>query len=252
MRNAVHRMIKCQQGFTLMEMVITIILLGIVGVMSVQMILPIISGYNDARTTDQLYNEAKFAIERIDRELRMAIPNTVRTVASDTGVQFGLLADAAYYSDSPASNSQIEVDATMGGAGGLTVGDQLSVYNTNPGNFYNSTRVYQVTAPPVANIVQLNRPLVPHSPSRRFYMLNTPVTFYHSGTQLLRSFGYGLGSVNYGTSGGDVLATKVQNATFTYSPGTLSRNAYLQINLTMSNGGLTLNYSHRIHIRNMP
>jgi MSHA biogenesis protein MshO len=242
--------VKNQRGFTLMEMVITIVLLGIVGVMSVELIMPIIGGYTNARATDRLYNEAKFAVERIDRELRMAIPNTLRETDGGTGVQFGLLADAGYYSDSHADNDKIEVDSTM--YGNLNINDNLSIYNTDSVNFYNGNRVYQLTNKLAANIIQLDSNLTPHSPSRRLYLLDAPVTFYHSGTQLLRSFDYGLGSNNFGTSGGDVLATRVESATFTYNPGSLSRNATLQIDLTMAEKDLHLDYSHQIHIRNVP
>ena len=239
-----------QKGFTLIEIVVTLVILGIVAVMSVQLIMPIFQGYTDARVVDRLYNEAKFAVERMTRELRMSIPNTVRTVPGDTGVQFGLLADAAYYSKGPANKKQIEVDATMGAL--LSLGDKLSIYNTNPAHFYNSVRVYQIAALPGGNIIQLDKNLNQHSPNRRFYLLNSPVTFYHSGTQLLRNFGYNLANAEYGTSGGNVLATRVQSATFTYSPGSLHRNAYIDIELTMADGDITLDYSHQIHVRNMP
>jgi len=241
---------RSQKGFTLIEMVVTMVILGIVAVMSVQLIMPIFRGYIDARVVDRLYNEAKFAVERMDRELRMAIPNTMRTVPGDTGVQFGLLADAAYYSKGPADKKQIEVDATMGAL--LAIGDKLSIYNTNPNKFYNENRVYQIAALPGGNIIELNKKLNKHSPDRRFYLLKFPVTFYHSGTQILRSFGYNLASADYGTSGGNVLATRVQSATFTYTPGSLNRNAYIDIELTMADGDITLNYSHQIHVRNMP
>jgi len=233
-------------GFTLIEMIVTLLILGIVAVMTVQLIMPIFRGYVDARVVDRLYNEAKFAVERMDRELRMAIPNTVRTVASDTGVQFGLLSNVAYYSEGPADRSQIEVLET------LAIGDQLSIYNTNPNKFYTGNRIYQVTNLPGGNIIELDKKLKKNSPDRRYYLINTPVTFYHSGTRILRNFGYAIANAEDGTSGGNVLATRVQSATFTYNPGSKFRNAYIDIELTMADGDITLDYSHQVHVRNMP
>jgi MSHA biogenesis protein MshO len=250
MNNHRCRHILKEQGFTLIEMVVTLLVLGIVAAMTVQLILPIFHGYIDARAVDLLYNEAKFAVERMDRELRMSIPNTVRTVAGDTGVQFGSLDDAAYYSKGPTNKSQIEVDTTMGGL--LSVGDKLSIYNTNPNKFYSDNRIYQITSLLSGNIIELNKKLKRNSPDRRYYLIKSPVTFYHSGNRLLRSFGYNIANTEYGTSGGNVLATRVQSATFTYNPGSQYRNAYIDIQLTMTEGDISLDYSHQVHIRNIP
>ncbi|PLX83701.1 MAG: hypothetical protein C0618_12315 [Desulfuromonas sp.] len=240
-------------GFTLVEMVVVIVLLGIVGAMTSQLILPLLTSYTESRVVDRLYGDAKFAVERIDREIRMSIPNSLRTVASDTGIQFGRLKDAAYYSDRPANNKHIELDATTYPT--MAVGDQLSIYNTNPNQFYNGNRNYQIDTLLAGNVVELDRKPAPQSPLRRFYcfdLAQSPVTFYHSGTQLIRSFGYGLGGAIDGTAGGNVVATNVQSAAFSYDPGNMTRNATLKIDLTMAANGISLNYSHKIHIRNMP
>jgi len=244
---------KAQSGFTLIELVVTITLLGVVGMMGVQSILPIVRGYVDARIVDRLYNEAKFSVERMDRELRMAIPNTVRPVTDNTGIQFGKLKKAGYYSTGPADRSQIEILEP------LTINDQLSIYNTNPNFFYfdstkpTESRIYTIDSLLGGNILQLNNKLKKDSPNRRYYQIDTPVTFYYSDNKLLRNFNYSIDINEYGTGGdGNALATKVYSATFTYSPETMHRNAYIDIRLIMEEGDITLEYNHRIHVRNTP
>jgi MSHA biogenesis protein MshO len=92
---------KCsaEKGFTLIEIIITILLLGIVASLGVGIISSVFTGYSDTVTKDYLYSESKFIIERIDREIRNSIPNTVRVDkdSNNTVIQFATFSDASYY-----------------------------------------------------------------------------------------------------------------------------------------------------------
>lgn len=59
------------RGFTLIEAVSTIVILGIVGGIASNLILTGADGYLDASTTSELHTEASIGLDRISRELRM-------------------------------------------------------------------------------------------------------------------------------------------------------------------------------------
>lgn len=73
-------------GVTLIELVITIALVGIVSVLVVQFIQPVRS-YIDSSRRAALADTADIALRRIGRDLRLALPNSVR-VKVDGGVTY--------------------------------------------------------------------------------------------------------------------------------------------------------------------
>lgn len=61
-----------QAGFTLVEMVITIVVIGIIAGISAMLILQAMRGYSDQDVRADLTNQARLAIERMAREIREA------------------------------------------------------------------------------------------------------------------------------------------------------------------------------------
>lgn len=66
-------------GFTLIELVIVIVILGIVVVGLSGFIRNGMSIYTDVVERDQILNDSRFFVERLNRELRQAVPNSART-----------------------------------------------------------------------------------------------------------------------------------------------------------------------------
>ncbi len=65
------------QGFTLLELVATIAILSVLALGIVGFIQSSTQGYIDFRKRDELQSEARFAVERIGREVRHAVPNSL-------------------------------------------------------------------------------------------------------------------------------------------------------------------------------
>ncbi len=65
-------------GFTLVELVMVILLLGVMATFSSQFIGIGTQIYGDASRREQLMSDARFALERLNRELRDAVPGSVR------------------------------------------------------------------------------------------------------------------------------------------------------------------------------
>lgn len=85
MRRAERNSTLRSGGFTLLEMVVTIAILGILGAAVAVFLQKPVQGYFDTARRVQLVNTADFALRRIARDLAMAIPNSAR---SDAGPSF--------------------------------------------------------------------------------------------------------------------------------------------------------------------
>jgi len=71
------------QGFTLVELVMVILLLGIMATFSSQFIGIGTQIYGDASSRELLMSDARFAMERLNRELRDAVPGSERIETKD-------------------------------------------------------------------------------------------------------------------------------------------------------------------------
>ena len=81
-------MYKRQEGgFTLVELVMVILLLGVMATFSSQFIGIGTQIYGDASRREQLMSDARFALERLNREVRDAVPGSVRVEDEGGGAQ---------------------------------------------------------------------------------------------------------------------------------------------------------------------
>ncbi len=99
------------RGFTLIELVMVILLLGVMVTFSSQFIGIGTQIYGDASSREQLMSDARFAMERLNRELRDAVPGSVRVedaggglVERGTCLRFWPIATASRYLGSAVSN----------------------------------------------------------------------------------------------------------------------------------------------------
>jgi len=82
-----------QTGFTLVEMIVVIVITGIIGGMVAMFIRAPVQGYVDSARRAGMTDIADTALRRIMRDLRLALPNSVRVNTSGSG------ASTIYYLD---------------------------------------------------------------------------------------------------------------------------------------------------------
>ena len=89
-------------GFTLIEMVVVILLLGIVGAGVAAFIVRPVEGYRDLARRTALVDAAESALRRMQRDVRAALPNSVRVTNTASGFALELIPviDGGRYSDS--------------------------------------------------------------------------------------------------------------------------------------------------------
>jgi MSHA biogenesis protein MshO len=134
--------LRREAGFTLVEAIVAIVIIGIVaGMVAVFIRLPIL-GYRDSVDRAELTDQADLALRRMARDIRLALPNSVRV--SDTGDHLELLqtrSGARYLSLEDATGSDQILDFDDAGKtrfaalmppktfDDVQVGDFVVVYN---------------------------------------------------------------------------------------------------------------------------
>lgn len=77
-------------GFTLIEVIVVIILLGIIGTAFGKFILPAFQNYQAVARRAELVDAAESALRRMARDIRISLPNSVRVIDSGTNTSFAL------------------------------------------------------------------------------------------------------------------------------------------------------------------
>lgn len=276
MINGGHRK-NLPQGFTLMEIVLVIVLLGILGAAGGDFISLIFRGFADTESRLEIYEEGKAALVRMERELHGMLPNAV-CITNDGGlscasgttggreIRFGMILEEAMRSgdltggyreepvnfprNAPATLSELNTSAV------IPVGAIVSVYNTGWAGFATGARLYQITSVAGNEMTFSGQTIQEPSPQRRYYLVDRGVSYrwdetsgiLYRSTVAVNSGGLGAftGSVEY------PLATGVSDCTFYYAAPSLARNGIVSIVFTMAKGGQNVNMHKEIHVKNVP
>lgn len=76
------------RGFTLIEAIMTVLLMGILALATIPFLRLATDAYLDAQARADLTARGRLAVERLAREVRAAVPNSVQTVAGGQGIEF--------------------------------------------------------------------------------------------------------------------------------------------------------------------
>jgi MSHA biogenesis protein MshO len=135
------------KGFTLIELVTVIIVLGIVSIGIAGFLRGGFQIYADATERQQILTESRFVVERLNRELRMAIPNSMR-LRNDLSLEIQCLEFVpaqwvSFYTTlpiSPSTSTQARIVELAGNSQfSLQLGDFAFVYPTAPKDIYDSS-----------------------------------------------------------------------------------------------------------------
>ncbi len=273
-----------QRGFTLVELIMVIVLMGVIGgIMSVFMRGPIDAYFSSGRRA-ALTDVADTTVRRIARDLHRALPNSVRAnatcakslefIATKTGGRYRADGTNALTFNADVSSFNMLGDSTTFAGTSLPVdqtiaaGDLVVVYNLGiPGadayagdNTSPVTLVGAVAAgeTPI-NITPKKFPLA--SGSNRFHVIPANeqiVTYMCNGNTLYRHATDATNPMTAPTSctAGSIIATNVNclGTTFAFSPTDLQRNAIVTMVLSIQDSSATetISLQHEVHVDNTP
>jgi MSHA biogenesis protein MshO len=270
------------QGFTLIELVTVIIVLGVVSVGISGFIRSGVQIYTDVTERDQLLGDSRFVVERINRELRIAIPNSAR-VKSDGSIQcleFVPAAWVSFYTSLsvlPALTTSANIVEFANNAADfrLETNDFAIVYPTSNEDIYDlsNNKRKVITVCTVNDDDDCNQDVDPngiaeltlsgafkdHSPASRLYIARTAVSYCaHSNGNIYR-LEDDIDTVQIVHNSGTLMAENLNNnfsnvneSPFRVYDATLTRNGLVHILLAFERNEEIINYSSEVHIPNVP
>ena len=279
------------RGFTLIELVITIAVGSVVVAFMALFIVMPMNAYTAQTRRAGLVDAGDSALRFMARDLRSALPNSVRTAASGSVTALELLAtaDGARYQDNgPVSNPALALDFTApDGAFATTVpftqltlpwssnAYYLSIYNVGvPGaNAYQMTQRHHAGRHHDHDLGGRGRqsesrdlesrvPVRYGSPEKRVYLVSGPVSYLcdTSAGTLTRYIGYASRApsprataalIAAGASSA-LVAANVSACSFTYSAGTAQRNALATLTIQITQSGESVQLLNEVQVVNAP
>lgn len=247
-------------GFTLIELVMVIVILGILALGTTRYIVQSTEQYTVSAERAKLIAGGRVAVEKVTRRLRNALPNSVR-VGGDCIEYFPVLAATSSLGVIP-----VPVDPLLTAQFTLTIAPTnyaviapmapSELYNPSPG----ASVIVQTTinSPNTYNNIGFGggHTFLRTSPTERVYLAGEPERFCIAGTTFTFSTGYGIeANINDPISGATTVLIAENLAAgsgFQYTPGTLVRNALVQVDLNFLKNGDPVNLNHEVQIRNVP
>lgn len=265
---------KHAAGFTLIELIVVLVITAIVSAMGSQFIVSSTEMYVNTSEKSRLINVGRQAIERISRQVRGALPNSVRVSASGNCVEFLPTVAGSFYIDqvpdlenaAPASTGVDTAPFSLGfgAAAYVSIGasDVSEIYSAAPGSIV-SLGGFVGTPIETVNFASAKQ-FVRNSTTNRIFITDSPIKFCVNNSDELRVYtSYGLptdgltGLTDTEPNAGVLMAENVlldSETPFLLSGETETRNTVLNMQLPFvdTNGSTRVVLDHRVMIKNVP
>jgi MSHA biogenesis protein MshO len=246
-------------GFSLIELIVVIAVVGILaGIVAVFIRSPL-EGYMATSRRAELSDTADGALQRIARDVRRALPNSLRVtqVGDVQYLEYLPIADGGRYRAEAAGDGSGDIlDFTSGTDASFDVlgntvaaasGQYLVLYNLGLDSatdaWQGDNRRAVTSTGDVSNLAftASGDPLPLESPNRRFFLVDAPVSYVcdpAAGT-LRRYAGYGAPTAaqptSFGSGSNALLAQRVKACSFIYAAGASQRLGQLTLWLQLEN-----------------
>lgn len=281
-----------QAGFTLVELVTTLVIGAIVVSFASIFVSAPIRGFTDQARRIRLVDSADSALQRMDRDVHRALPNSVRTTTGAQVVALELLStiDGARYRAQPPGTAAQVLDFTVADGSFNVLGPFTQI--TKP---WSSTKsylaIYNVGVPgadayalanvitPAGTSITIAADSAPGedrvtlspafrfaypSPTQRVYLVDGPVTYLCdtvAGT-LLRYSGYSIASSQASRDSASellaagatqsLMANQIAACSFNYTAGTAERAGLVTLEITVRSQGESVSLLRQVHVDNIP
>jgi MSHA biogenesis protein MshO len=286
------RLTELQRGFTLVELVVTLVISTIVVSFVSLFISGPVRGFADQTRRVRLVDATDAALERIGRDVRRALPNSVRTASAGGVVALELMStvDGARYRAQPPGQAAAILDLaaaddSLNVLGPFTqvakpfssASHHLAIYNVGvPGaDAYELANVITPTGTTIGiaadgatgedrvTLTPAFRFAYP-SPTQRVFLVDGPVSYLCdtvAGT-LMRYQGYDIaanqadrnshGELIGSGATASLMANQIVGCDFAYTPGTAERAGLLSLALEVRADGESVSLLSQVHVDNVP
>jgi MSHA biogenesis protein MshO len=280
------------RGFTLVELIVTMTVSVVVVAFAAMFISGPVLGFSDQARRGRLVDSADSALQRISRDIRRALPNSVRVQNAGGNSALELLSTvdgARYRGDAPGSADQIldfsSADGAFNAIGPFTqivkpfssTTHFLAIYNVGVAGA-DAYELANVMTPagtqidiaadtfPAEDRVNLTPAFkfAFGSPTQRVFLVDGPISYIcdsAAGT-LTRYSGYTIAqnhaardSASELTAAGasaSLVAAQITACGFNYSPGTSERSGMVTIEVSVGEQGETISLLTQVHVDNVP
>jgi MSHA biogenesis protein MshO len=273
------------RGFTLVELVVVIVLLGIVSTISFRFIGQIVQIYSDSTMQQQRIAEARFVSERLSREISGIHPFSLRDpLASDVTYKgkcieyIRLSAVGSYVGSATASSTLTVLDNPVdnlqsGTVAAISASRRISVHAQDASDLYasaDSNSVKSVSAySSSTNKITLSSALTSDSTGKRYVILDVkgPVSWCMFNNQLYRYSNYNpsytftytgswfAAEAKTGSAYSSLMAEHVKSSSLlSLIAPSLDHNAALDLSLqlTTDSDGDSLTFNRRMQVYYVP
>lgn len=262
-------------GFTLIELVVVMTVTGILASGAALFIGNPTHAYFDNVTYANLTDRADTVLRRMRREIRNALPNSVRLTTNSAGtfVEFIPVKTAGRYraniglggADNPLDFSLgADTFDVLGPAVNITAGDKLVIYNLgiSGADAYEGTNIRPLLTTGNLTLLSFNGGAFPlAAPSSRFHIVSTATTFacdmanqrllMYSGYNIQQTQPTSIATLN-SLATPRVLVEHLSACQIQYLPGALQRTAVIAIYFGLKQEQANIHLMHQVNLVNSP
>ena len=265
-----------QAGFSLIEMIMVMVITGILAATIAIFIQKPLIGYFDTVRRAGMADAADTALRKISRDLRLSLPNSVRTTTSGGKryIEMLLTSGGGRYraeADSSGAGDTLDFGAAdttfdvIGPMPAFTGTESIVIFNlfsdpaSTSSNAYSGDNRALYASSTATTITLAAAKLFPfESPTKRYHVVQYPVTYEcDTATGNLRRYWNYTITLAQPTppAGGSsaLLANKVSSCTFTYDTAVVAQRAGLvSLGLELTDEGETVRLHQQTHVSNFP
>lgn len=263
-------------GFTLVESVVAIAVVGVLFAVVAIFLRSPVQAYFDTTRRAELSDIADTALRRLVRDLRLALPNSVRVDATGRFLEFLLVTGGGRYraqTDASGGGNALDFTSPSGDASfdvvgampAISAGHQIVIFNLGTG--FTGADAWATTGNNRATVSGVSGSTVTlsaakvfpfESPGQRFHVVDGPVTYecdLATGA-IRRHWGYAIAATQPTPPSGAstaLLASRVSDCGFAYNANELlQRYGTVSVRLTLTADGESANLHAQAHVPNIP